>query len=418
MRRAVVAAYIGLQRRASRSTASTGSGRTTGGSPLPPHLKAGVEALSGLSMDHVRVHRSSPRPALMQADALAQGREIHLGPGQERFLAHEAWHVVQQAQGRVPLAAPRSRIVDDPALEREADAMAARILAVPRTPPVADVAPPAPRVSSAAPVQLGRRKKLTPKQEESRQRLLAKRAVRQARYAEQAERERQERDQFWGAWQQDIDGKTNDVLYSSEVAKYIKGGNLDKKGWDEAVEILRGNMTSLYQPDDKETRQSLRQSLEAPWRHKTVNVGGQARSISTMPAKIWNVIQEALDARTLYRSRGVRLFPGVNQDGLEPDYVDRDRHGNVVGLGDAINLVPTQPDRFVDEALKAVTSKVAAYPDHPVTVVIGAHETPELLTDANLNALNGRIAGLERRPDRVYLISGSAAILVYPYVHR
>ncbi|MEL6127089.1 MAG: DUF4157 domain-containing protein, partial [Pseudomonadota bacterium] len=34
--------------------------------------------------------------------AYAQGSNIHLGPGQDQHLPHEAWHVVQQRQGRVP----------------------------------------------------------------------------------------------------------------------------------------------------------------------------------------------------------------------------------------------------------------------------------------------------------------------------
>ena len=68
---------------------------------LPDHLKMGVESLSGTSMDDVRVHRNSSKPAQLNALAYAQGTDIHLGPGQERHLPHEAWHVVQQKQGRV-----------------------------------------------------------------------------------------------------------------------------------------------------------------------------------------------------------------------------------------------------------------------------------------------------------------------------
>ena len=33
--------------------------------------------------------------------AYAQGTDIHIGPGQGTHLPHEAWHVVQQKQGRV-----------------------------------------------------------------------------------------------------------------------------------------------------------------------------------------------------------------------------------------------------------------------------------------------------------------------------
>src|SRR5256885_8606182 len=56
---------------------------------LPTPLKAGIEGLSGLSMDDVTVHYNSGKPAEMQALAYTQGSEIYLGPGQERHLAHE-----------------------------------------------------------------------------------------------------------------------------------------------------------------------------------------------------------------------------------------------------------------------------------------------------------------------------------------
>lgn len=100
---------------------------------LPDGLKSSIEGLSGLSMDDVRVHRGSSRPATIQAHAYTQGSEIHLAPGQERHLAHEAWHVVQQKQGRV---APTMRlgdtaINDDAGLEGEADRMGDRALANP-----------------------------------------------------------------------------------------------------------------------------------------------------------------------------------------------------------------------------------------------------------------------------------------------
>jgi hypothetical protein len=91
---------------------------------MPDRLKAGVEALSGLSLDRVRVHYNSNQPAQLYAHAYAEGTDIHLAPGQERHLPHEAWHVVQQAQGRVrPTAQMASgvHINDDPHLEAEAD---------------------------------------------------------------------------------------------------------------------------------------------------------------------------------------------------------------------------------------------------------------------------------------------------------
>lgn len=93
---------------------------------LPADLRHGIEALSGIAMDDVRVHRNSARPAALGAHAYAQGSHIHLGPGQEHNLPHEAWHVVQQKQGRVRVTVQLKSgvaINDDAALEREADVM-------------------------------------------------------------------------------------------------------------------------------------------------------------------------------------------------------------------------------------------------------------------------------------------------------
>ena len=92
---------------------------------LPDQLKSGVESLSGLSMDHVRVHYNSSQPAQLNALAYAQCSDIHLAPGQEQHLPHEAWHVVQQAQGRVTptMQAKGVPVNDDADLEQEADRM-------------------------------------------------------------------------------------------------------------------------------------------------------------------------------------------------------------------------------------------------------------------------------------------------------
>ncbi len=68
---------------------------------LPEQLAEGIENLSGLPMNDVQVHYNSDKPAQLQAHAFAQGTNIHIAPGQEKHLPHEAWHVVQQKQGRV-----------------------------------------------------------------------------------------------------------------------------------------------------------------------------------------------------------------------------------------------------------------------------------------------------------------------------
>ncbi|UII32766.1 DUF4157 domain-containing protein [Fulvivirga ulvae] len=98
---------------------------------LPNELKAGIENLSGHSLDDVKVNYNSSKPAQLQAHAYAQGTEIHLAPGQERHLPHEAWHVVQQKQGRVKPTVQLKDTVninDDTSLEKEADVMGSKAL--------------------------------------------------------------------------------------------------------------------------------------------------------------------------------------------------------------------------------------------------------------------------------------------------
>ena len=82
-------------------------------------------------MDNVKVHYNSSKPAELNALAYAQGTDIHIGPGQEKHLAHEAWHVVQQKEGRVATTTQMKggvNINDDAGLEKEADVMGAKAL--------------------------------------------------------------------------------------------------------------------------------------------------------------------------------------------------------------------------------------------------------------------------------------------------
>ena len=98
---------------------------------LPDQLKSGIENLSGHSMDDVKVHYNSAKPAQLNAHAYAQGTEIHLASGQEKHLPHEAWHVAQQKQGRVkPTMQMKGKVNvnDDEGLEKEADVMGAKAL--------------------------------------------------------------------------------------------------------------------------------------------------------------------------------------------------------------------------------------------------------------------------------------------------
>lgn len=108
---------------------------TTG---LPDSLKAGIETLSGIAIDDVRVHYNSSKPAQLQARAYTQGTDIHVAPQQERHLAHEAWHVVQQKQGRVQPSVQfkETAINTDVHLEQEADVMGAKASDIqPSSPP-------------------------------------------------------------------------------------------------------------------------------------------------------------------------------------------------------------------------------------------------------------------------------------------
>lgn len=109
----------------------SGIQKNNGHNGLPEDLKAGIEDLSGYSMDDVTVHYNSGKPAQLQAFAYAQGNNIHLGAGQEKHLPHEAWHVVQQKQGRVKPTLQLKHggpVNTDVNLEREADRMGQRAM--------------------------------------------------------------------------------------------------------------------------------------------------------------------------------------------------------------------------------------------------------------------------------------------------
>jgi hypothetical protein len=97
---------------------------------MPDALKAGVESLSGMDLSDVRVDYNSGKPAQLDAVAYTQGSNIHVAPGKEAHLPHEAWHVVQQRQGRVQptMELNGTRINDDAGLEKEADVMGTRAL--------------------------------------------------------------------------------------------------------------------------------------------------------------------------------------------------------------------------------------------------------------------------------------------------
>ena len=114
-----------LQRKADMANGTVQRKERPNNTGMPDNLKSGIESLSGFSMDDVRVHYNSSKPAAVQALAYTQGTDIHVAPGQEKCLPHEAWHVAQQMAGRV---SPTTNINgmpvnDNAALEHEADVM-------------------------------------------------------------------------------------------------------------------------------------------------------------------------------------------------------------------------------------------------------------------------------------------------------
>ena len=107
-----------VQRRDPKTSAANRTG-------MPDRLKVGMEQLSGLDLSGVRVRYNSAKPAQLNAHAYTQGTQIEIGPGQERHLPHEAWHAVQQMQGRVKPTIRENGVAinDNRGLEREADVM-------------------------------------------------------------------------------------------------------------------------------------------------------------------------------------------------------------------------------------------------------------------------------------------------------
>ena len=97
---------------------------------LPDTMKSNLETMSGFDMSDVRVHYNSSKPASIGALAYTRGSQIYMGPGQNKHLGHEAWHVVQQKQGRVKGNTQFKGMSgnNNAGLEREADRMGSKAL--------------------------------------------------------------------------------------------------------------------------------------------------------------------------------------------------------------------------------------------------------------------------------------------------
>jgi hypothetical protein len=90
------------------------------------------------NLPNVNIYPNSSKAPALGAIAYTQGNDIHFAPGAynpgtgagKQLLGHELAHVVQQRQGRVQ---PTTRVNglpvnDNPALEKEADAMAKKLV--------------------------------------------------------------------------------------------------------------------------------------------------------------------------------------------------------------------------------------------------------------------------------------------------
>ncbi|XXT22746.1 DUF4157 domain-containing protein [Sorangium sp. So ce429] len=145
------AAGVALQRRAAFPSGRAGAGgdrgepgrraeigvpAPTAGRPMPEAVQQKMEGAFSADFSDVRVHAGSARATALGALAYTQGSDIHVAPGRwapetgrgQELLGHELAHVVQQREGRVRATAQMKGVAlnDDPALEREADAMGAR----------------------------------------------------------------------------------------------------------------------------------------------------------------------------------------------------------------------------------------------------------------------------------------------------
>jgi hypothetical protein len=99
--------------------------------PLPSVTRCYAEAFFNQPFGDIRLHLDR-QPAALGAEAFAQGNALHVLP--ERFapktraglslLGHELAHVVQQRRGMAQRRGPDADVrLDDPVLEREADAL-------------------------------------------------------------------------------------------------------------------------------------------------------------------------------------------------------------------------------------------------------------------------------------------------------
>ncbi|REG22893.1 uncharacterized protein DUF4157 [Archangium gephyra] len=139
---------------------------------MPEALRRDLEAFFGAGFADVRVHEG-PRALAFQSLALAAGSELFFAPGcfqpdtapGRHLIAHELAHVLQQRAGRVPHDGSEGPcLVEDPALEAEANRAANAFVSGRRLPDVHLLGSPAPRPAGRVVLQPAKVKLVDPKQ--------------------------------------------------------------------------------------------------------------------------------------------------------------------------------------------------------------------------------------------------------------
>lgn len=91
---------------------------------IPEPLKGQLESENNVDLSDVEVIRDSNKPAEYGTEAFSANKKIHLAPGKEDHLEHEARHEVQKKQGKVKATGKLkdgTPVNTDPELEKDAD---------------------------------------------------------------------------------------------------------------------------------------------------------------------------------------------------------------------------------------------------------------------------------------------------------
>lgn len=124
-------------RPAAQTKADAGAAPAPNRTGISTPVLRSMERGLGRDLSAIRVHPESGEATRLGAQAFTRGNDIHVAPGRfaphtesgRALIGHELAHVVQQANGRVR---PTTKVAgvpvnDDPGLEREADAVGARL---------------------------------------------------------------------------------------------------------------------------------------------------------------------------------------------------------------------------------------------------------------------------------------------------